>query len=303
MLKLRPLEVFRATMASGTMTGAAAQLGMSQPAVSQMLRHLEDQLGYPLFLRVKGRLQPTHEAELLFAEVDKIFFSLTALEQLSRGLRDARSGTLVIGSTPILSCTLLVEAIRRVRARRPKVNVWVQVVPTRDMISSVRNKQIDLALTHVPGDDSNLTVMPLFETELVCVMHRDHPLAVKPIIEAKDLQQYPIVMNVRNEQIKVLLSEAFYTVDIPSEAIISTNQVLTTCFLARAGLGVALVEAMGLSSLFPDLIQRPFRPRVVMQPRVLYSPEQPLSRMAQFFLATLREVASTYEQTDLIAAG
>ncbi|MDT4879650.1 Bacterial regulatory helix-turn-helix protein, lysR family [compost metagenome] len=60
-------------MRCGTVTGAAAMLNISQPALSQILLHAEDQLGFKLFNRVRGRLVPTQEAEELYSQAEHIF--------------------------------------------------------------------------------------------------------------------------------------------------------------------------------------------------------------------------------------
>lgn len=61
-MRPRQLEIFTAVMRAGTVTGAARLLNISQPALSQTLMHAEDELGFALFERVKGRLRPTPEA-------------------------------------------------------------------------------------------------------------------------------------------------------------------------------------------------------------------------------------------------
>jgi DNA-binding transcriptional LysR family regulator len=68
-MDLRQIEVLRAFMLTGTVSGAAAFLHISQPGVSKLLKHIEDQLGVQLFRRVRGRLLPTVEAEQLFATI------------------------------------------------------------------------------------------------------------------------------------------------------------------------------------------------------------------------------------------
>lgn len=70
-MNLRQLEIFGAVMSTGTTVGAANLLNVSQPAVSQMILHMEDQLKFELFHRQRGRLVPTQEAELLFTRPRK----------------------------------------------------------------------------------------------------------------------------------------------------------------------------------------------------------------------------------------
>ncbi|MFT4185399.1 MAG: LysR family transcriptional regulator, partial [Rhizobium sp.] len=93
----RQLEIFRAIMRDGTLTAAANSLGISQPAASKFLHHLEDQLGYTLFDRIGGRLVPTMEANLLFADADRVFREIEALKSLARDIGARKIGLLRLG--------------------------------------------------------------------------------------------------------------------------------------------------------------------------------------------------------------
>ncbi len=109
-MKLRQIEIFYAVMKAGTVSGAAAALHVSQPNVTRILAHTEQQLGFSLFDRVKGRLTPTQEAVTLLPEAEKIYQQLGQLQTLTSQLR-AGCGHLRIGAPPILATSLLSNAI------------------------------------------------------------------------------------------------------------------------------------------------------------------------------------------------
>jgi hypothetical protein len=83
-MRLKHIEVLHAIMVSGSLSGAARLLNVSQPAVTQSLQHAEVQLGYPLFKRVRNRLIPTQETLALYTEVDKLFAQLESVRTLAR---------------------------------------------------------------------------------------------------------------------------------------------------------------------------------------------------------------------------
>src|SRR3546814_9921841 len=89
---LREIEVFRTVMTSGTASKAAKLMGVSQPAISQALGRLEQHAGIALFLRVRGRLQPTPAAQALLIEVDRCFVGLDVIEHRLRSLRQFTGG-------------------------------------------------------------------------------------------------------------------------------------------------------------------------------------------------------------------
>ena len=86
-MNLRQIEMFRAIMVTGSISGAARLLSVSQPAISRLLAYTEDRLGIALFERVKGRVQPTPEARQLFVGVDQVHQEVTRVNELAEELR------------------------------------------------------------------------------------------------------------------------------------------------------------------------------------------------------------------------
>ncbi len=125
-MKLRHIEVFQAIRQAGSVSGAAQLLHVSQPAVSKVLQHAEQQLGFPLFLRVRGKLLATPEALELEREVAKLSDSLQAVRRLAQNLRRQPGHSLRIGATRPWRCRCCrgrsangARAIRRAAANWP----------------------------------------------------------------------------------------------------------------------------------------------------------------------------------------
>jgi DNA-binding transcriptional LysR family regulator len=114
-MKARQLEVFRAVMRCGTLSGAARALSVSQPALSQILLHTEDDLGFSLFRRVKGRLVPTAEAEELFPEADRVFEELEELRRLARELRHGKAGVVRLAASAPPALSIVPHALKSFR--------------------------------------------------------------------------------------------------------------------------------------------------------------------------------------------
>ena len=86
-MNLRQLEVFYAIMQAGTVSGAARLLHVSQPNVTRVLAHTEQQLSFALFERVKGRLVPTQEAKALLPEAEKVYQQLGQFRSLTNKVK------------------------------------------------------------------------------------------------------------------------------------------------------------------------------------------------------------------------
>ena len=112
-LNLRQIEVFRAVMTTGSISGAAKLLFVSQPAVSRLLSHTEQRLGFALFERIKGRLYPTPESRQLFREVETVYAGVRRVGELASELSERRSGILHLVSSPSIGHMLVSLTISR----------------------------------------------------------------------------------------------------------------------------------------------------------------------------------------------
>jgi DNA-binding transcriptional LysR family regulator len=91
-MRLRHIKVFHAVYTTYPLTNAAKILHVSQPSISKVLTHAELQLGFHLFERIKGKLIPTKEAEILFGEVDKIYQQISSIKNTTRHIKKSEFG-------------------------------------------------------------------------------------------------------------------------------------------------------------------------------------------------------------------
>src|SRR3954451_10074164 len=95
-LTLRHIEVVRAVLRAGTLTGAAKQLAGSPPRLTRTLRNAETRLGLLLFERRSGRLHPTPGALALYPEIEKVYGEIEAIQRATADLKHVRRGRLTI---------------------------------------------------------------------------------------------------------------------------------------------------------------------------------------------------------------
>src|SRR5687768_8677949 len=108
-------------MLAGSASRAAELLDITQPAVSRAIAELERSAGFMLFDRVRGRLAPAPEAQLLMLEVDRSFVGLERVRAEAARIRDFGSGSIRIASLAALGSTLVPRAIRRFQEKNPDV--------------------------------------------------------------------------------------------------------------------------------------------------------------------------------------
>lgn len=289
-VNLRQLEVFHAVMQAGSVTGAALLLKVSQPAVSNVLKHMEQQLRFQLFERIGGRLHPTPEAIDLLPDVSEIFGRIGTLTRVVQEMGDGRSGRLVVATSPTLVNAFLPRAIALLRKRSPGVRIAIQSLPTSLVIERVARREVDMGIVYAPVTDGGVIAEDLIVTELACVVRKRHPLARKRVVNAEDLQGESVVSLGPNTRIGLLIEEQCRTARVPVPDVgIEASSSLAACLMVSEGVGIGLVDrAMSLSGKFDDLAFRPFVPRIALAVNLIFTRDRPRSRAALLLADLLR---------------
>lgn len=166
-MRFRHIEIFHAVYTNGSISAAARALGVSQPSVSKMLRHAEDQLGFALFQLVRGRLAPTDEAHALFREAGDVFERLASLQHTARNLAQAGGGHIRMGIVPSLALDVVPQALARFRRDHPRITFEVHTHHHDDLVRSLIERETDLAIAYTPPPHPRLARTVLAEGELV----------------------------------------------------------------------------------------------------------------------------------------
>lgn len=164
-MKLKHIEVFNAIMLSGSVSAAARILNVTQPAVTQTLKHAEQQLGYALFFREKNGLRPTPEARHLYPRSKKIFEQVDELRRLAQSLKTDGASQFRVGIVPSLSTKCLSLALSLFKARHPEVAVSIKVLHSDDILRAVALQECDLGIAYGEFD------FPSVDAEVVGVGH------------------------------------------------------------------------------------------------------------------------------------
>lgn len=286
-MNLRQLEVFRTVMQCRSVTDAARLLNVSQPAVTKVLRHAEDQLGMRLFRRERGRLIPTGEAELIYPDAERIFRELQALKRLSADLRDGTTGLLRIGASASLALSAVPDALRLYRTDYPGVRVTCHLLAAEEMAEMVMARQLDMGVTVAPIVVPSARTETIGTADVVCAMPEGHPLAALKAVTPHDVAAHPLISFSGEASVGRLLENAFRRAGVVRHFDIEVTLGIVACALVQRGVGVAMVDGFSRRLDFPGLAWRPFRPRL-SQPVSLVTASTP-SRFAASFVPYLRK--------------
>ncbi|MDJ0656936.1 MAG: LysR family transcriptional regulator [Xanthomonadales bacterium] len=296
-MRLRQIEVFHAVYSSGSITGAAALLHVSQPSVSKVLAHAEQQLGYRLFDRIKGKLVATPEAHRLFGHVSSVYKNVDELRRVARNLRASDSGTVRIAATPAFGTDLLPTTVARYLERHPDTVFELETLHHNAIQRGLLQSRIDIGLCFDPDEAPGIAVEPLARAQFV-VLAPPGTRFPRKRVRLKDLASQPfIALHSRGPLGRILTTHLESgNADLNIVAVSETYHVARG--LVARGAGVTIVDAVTAASSGPDVGIWPLNPGLAFDICALHFADAPLSVVSRRFLDTLgedvREFVSDY---------
>jgi DNA-binding transcriptional LysR family regulator len=260
-MRLRHIEVFHAIMQAGSLSKAAESLCISQPAASKMLAHAERSLGMALFTRTHGALQPTREAQLLFAETKGLHEQLESVRRLAKNLGTHPGGLLRIGCIPSLGFSLVPQTIAAFTRLYPEVSLKIHTHHTDALFAMLLSRELDMGLAFDPPVRPGIDAIELGRARVVYLGPElaDSQAPGHITLESLGDGQW-IGLDTRDPlgaRVEARLRELGIEDRAPAIEV-------GTYYLARAlvdcGVGYAIVDEFTASAGRPDVALRPISP-------------------------------------------
>ncbi|MFJ4388692.1 LysR family transcriptional regulator [Pseudomonas soli] len=243
-LKFRHIEIFKAIMITGTVTGAAQILETSQPTISRELSNFESSIGMRLFERYKGRLKPTAEGMALHSEILKAYDGLARVSAAAQSIKLGLREKISIVSLPVLSQTILPTSLARFIERYPDINLSVTTHDSPDIEPLISSQAYDIGLIEGVSAPLGTTTEHLTDVDEVCVLPPGHPLSVFPQIDPLQLSHYPFIHLAPNDPYRHHLDSVFAQLGVSRNNIIEVDNAVTICQMVLSGIGVSIINPL-----------------------------------------------------------
>jgi DNA-binding transcriptional LysR family regulator len=290
-MNLRQMEVFRAVMLTGGVSGAAQLLHVSQPAISKMLAQAARQAGFALFERVKGRLVATPEAQQLQEEVERLWRGVERVRDVSRSLAAPQTGTLRLAVSASLASHLTPGAVALLYEKFPRLKSRIEVLIPPIMVDALLDHSAHLGVGLQPNDHPNLVAVQSYRCGLACVMREDHPLAQKKIVKPADLRGHRVITSPANTPYGQTLLRSYGREAGKLHLDLEVRSSTTACWYAQAGAGVAVVDQAAVTGFsYSGLAVRPFHSRERLDISIVRNRYRPMSAVQQAFCAAFDQV-------------
>ena len=202
-MKLNQFRYLVAIEEHGSIAKASRALFISQPSVSQAVKELEEELGFPILVRDRQGVTFSPKGEQVLEVAKAIVMELGKLDHLKGEEKDALYGKLSIGGTSYFSDSLLLNVIVEMRKNYPALSIRLDENDSQSILGQMRDGSINLGVILYCNNDEvmfrdrmreyGLRAVPLFEDEMIFVVGENHPLFDREEADMAEILRYPVI--------------------------------------------------------------------------------------------------------------
>jgi DNA-binding transcriptional LysR family regulator len=303
-LTLPQLAAFLKLAQTASFKEAAARLGVSQPALSRTIQHIETRVGVRLFDRDTRTVTLTPAGERLLP------LAVRLLEDYETAFRDlqefieGREGAIRIATLPSVASTLLPPAIKNFQARFPRVRIGIWEHVAERVHGAVREGAADFAVAPPPDLASDLRYHELLKDSVVLVCRRDDPLAAAPEHPWSIFEGRRVIMMSEETGLRKLVESGLAQAGVLVERLFDCSAVTTAGALIAAGLGISALTRLAVAQIASSaLVWHPLsQPVVARSIGIVRHQSRSLSPAAQAFVRELERQARVMRMDELAPA-
>lgn len=184
----RQLMYFVQVAKDNSFTVAARNLHLSQPALSKMIKKLEDDLGVQLFDRSEHKMTLTDAGERLFEEGQRLLSEMDSITEAIQDTKNLKTGKVSVGIPPVIGTSYFPRLIADFRHDYPGINLSIIENGAVTVYEMVEKGFVDLGIVILPELSDRIEYIPVTEDEVVLVVHKDNPLASREKVGFEDLK-------------------------------------------------------------------------------------------------------------------
>ena len=230
-MRTRHIEVFNSIYKTGSVTAAAKLLNVSQPSVSKVLAHAEQQLGFRLFERIKMKLVPTPEANILFKHTSVMEDVLIDINQISERLTEFPVDRVRVSCTPSLGIDFLPNAIAEFKVINPNVDFEISTLHYSYLRNNIKDTSLDLAIAQDQIEDEEIGIIDIKKGTFVIL----EPLNV-------DRKKLPFIKLSINSPIGRKLNKYIEKEKLNIQSSITSDNFQMAASLVNNGIGYTILD-------------------------------------------------------------
>ncbi|MCJ0883254.1 LysR family transcriptional regulator [Vibrio sp. CCB-PB317] len=290
-MNLRQLEVFYAIMQAGTVSGAARLLHVSQPNVTRVLAHTEQQLSFTLFERVKGRLVPTQEAKTLLPEAEKVYQQLGQFRSLTNKVKQGTQH-LRVGAPPVLAAHLLAPTVALL-SKEHGISFELLTANRDELCSGLLKHELDVAIAF--GEETPPAIMGhmLLKENLALIAPKSAAIPEEKTVILEELISHdlPIIGLDSRDPLGLLLHQTLSARDEHYQHAITVRSHSAAAELVKNEAGFAIVDPWTAKQYRQDnaVSVHALEPNMSFSVSILFAEHTPQSIATKQFITALKQ--------------
>jgi DNA-binding transcriptional LysR family regulator len=262
MLDVKRMRILKEVADHGSFSAAAEALSYTQSAVSQQIAALEREAGTQLVRRGSRGISLTEAGETLVRHADAILTRLADAEAELEAIRGLRGGRLRLATFATAGATLMPLAVANFRARHPEVELAVKQLEPEDSIPMLKAGELDIALTvdedtTAERNSESIDITFLLEDPMHVLLPHGHPLTGKAKLRLKDLANEAWINTTQSCSCADMVRNSCIRAGFEPHVTFESDDYLAIQGLVAAGVGVALIPTLALSTVRDDVVIRP----------------------------------------------
>jgi LysR family transcriptional regulator for metE and metH len=240
-LDVRHLQLVQEIAATGSLTRAAERLHLTQSALSHQLREIESRLDLKLFLRLGRKMVLTPAGKRVLGVAQRVIAEIAKAEDDLRAMTSDGRGLLRLCTQCNTGYYWLPPLLQAFHGTFPAVQVQIVVDATDHPLKALREGQIDLAVMTSPVRERRLLSRPLFQDELVAVLHPLHPLASRSYLRPQDFSKEHLIVYHANRRDSYAFQHILSPAGVEPARVSQVPLTEAIVELIKAGLGVGIL--------------------------------------------------------------
>lgn len=240
-IRLELYRIFQEVAQTESFSAAAKSLYVSQSAVSQSMKQLEEELGVRLFNRNPRGVTLTEDGQVLYEHVRSAMTMLASGESKLRQSLTLEAGKLTIGASETVTAEYLLPYLEEFHKRYPAIRLEVTVGRSQRILQELRSGKVDIAFASFSPFESrsDLAVTPCFKTHSVFVTAPSYDCDFEHIYTLEEISRFPLILLERKANSRLQMEEYFLRHGLTLQPEIDLGSRSLLVALARIGLGVA----------------------------------------------------------------
>ncbi|MGM0409339.1 MAG: LysR family transcriptional regulator [Bacillota bacterium] len=239
-MNLRSLKIFKKVCETKNMTKAAKNLHMTQPAVSQTISNLEENLGVKLFERIKNHLELTYSGRVLCNYSQKITRMVNESEDMLNQIANLKKGRLRIGASMTVGTYLLPELINEFKKEHEELKMPLYINNTDHIVDHILNNNLDIAFVEGPFNSKEITTEVFRKDYLALISSPDYFLKSPDKINLEDISGEKFILREKGSGTRDLAKQRLEKSSINFEIkhVLNNFEAIKNALMANMGISI-----------------------------------------------------------------